>query len=1840
MLCSVALLLITCKNQKKPIPQVAYNSKVNAFTSGIISNQSVIKVEFSEPVPSANAGQNADQDILKTSPSIEGQLIWDDQQTLILQPEAKLKSGQTYHVKVDLASLFADEKEDFEFGFEVIQQYFRFVPGTLRPVNMDDLTQNTYSGQFNFADYEKPELIEKIVEVTQNGKSIPVTWTHDEQNHIHEFTAEGVIRGESSGSLIIKWDGNPVGVENKGSETVDIPSLKDFSVMGFKTLKQPSQQVVITFSDPLMKNQMLDGLITLGNISNLKFSIDANNVIIYPGKRIVGNVKLQIFPGIKNSLGYEFDKKATFDVRFETYKPNIELLGQGTIIPNSQGLILPFKTVNLRAVDVNIIKIFENNIASFLQINHIDGEEELRRAGRLIKKKTILLDTDKSLDLTNWNTFSLDLASIINPDPGAIYRIELNMQRKYSLYPCEDGEDFSGDPIEDKGITEEDIAYWDSPNAYYYSNWDSYEDDYYYDWSERDNPCNPMYYRNKKVSRNILASDIGIVVKGGSDKKLVVAVTELSTTNSISDAEIEIFDYQNQTIGKGKSNNEGIVTIDVSRKPFLLIAKKGTQRGYLRLDDGSALSISRFDVSGVTIQKGLKGFIYGERGVWRPGDTLFISFMLEDKMKSLPKNHPIVFELINPNGQIHTRQLANVNESGLYSFITKTPESAPTGIWTAKVQVGGTSFQKSIRIETVKPNRLKIELDFSTDLIKKGDDVTATLKSKWLHGAIARNLKADIKVTLNQSHTTFKGYSDYVFDDPSFSFEPEEITIFDGKLNEDGIAEISTNIETSDEAPGMLKASFLTRVYEESGDFSVDRFTIPYSPYETFVGIRTPKGDKRGMLLTDTTHTIDVVTLDADGNPVSTTGLYYKIYKVNWRWWWEGSDDNLARYMGSNNQNLISSGKFNCMNGKGKFTFSIKYPDWGRYLIYVSDHHGGHSVGKTVYVDWPGWALKPASNPKDAAMLSFSSDKEKYNVGEEVKITFPSPGKGRALVSLETGTSVVKEWWVETQKGMTQTTFTATSNMAPNVYANITLIQPHQHSDNDMPIRLYGVIPILIEDPQTIITPVLIMPDELVPEQEATIQVKEAGNNKMTYTIAVVDEGLLDLTRFNTPDPWHSFYAREALGVKTWDLYDYVMGAFGGKMERAFSLGGDEEMDGKKGGKKANRFKPMVKFFGPFTLEEGRTGSHTFKVPRYIGSVRTMVVACNNGAYGSADKTTPVRKPVMALATLPRVLGPGEQVKLPVTLFAMRDDIKTISVNVEVEGPLSIIGSSSAKAEFSAPGDQVVNFDLKVDEKIGIGKVKIYAHSGKNEARDEIEIEIRNPNPPVSKSVHSIVKAGETVNLDYSLPGIVGTNSAVIEVSSIPPVDFGRRLKYLLSYPHGCIEQTTSAAFPQLFLADVIELRDGVKAKTNENVKAAISRLKQFIFPDGSFTYWPGASQASEWGTSYAGHFLLEAEKKGFTLPIGWKKNWIRYQKQEARRWSKGSSVVVHTSYKMLNQAYRLYTLALAGEADISAMNRLRNEPKLSVYAKWRLAAAYSLAGQNNVALELIENLPETEEMPKNYYDFTFGSDTRNMAMIIETLVLMRKYDLAIPLIIDLSKKMSSDSWMSTQTTAYGLLAISKFVESNKNNESGLKFSWSHNGKQIGSYTSDRAFFQDSLKLGNKKEGQVTVTNQSGSVLYVQVSMQGVPAIGEETASSSNLKLGVEYLDLDGNPVDITKLEQGTDFMAVVKITHTGILNSYKNLALSQIFPSGWEIRNTRMENIQSAYEMDRPDYRDIRDDRVYSYFDLNMGKTIKLVVLLNATYKGTYYLPAVSCEAQYDNTIHARVPGKWVTIK
>lgn len=1824
------------RTTKQVSDSAIYAEYVSAYTSGMISKKSTVTVKLTENFASTFTKENIDPaQLFDFTPSVAGKAYWTDNQTIEFKPDKELKPGTHYVVEFNLSKLakVTPGLETFIFEFITIMQHFDVSVDETRTTDKASYRLQKTIGNITLADDEPEENISKIIKAYHDGKEVKIKISASGENK-YEYEVDSIVRTDKETELKIKWDGSPIGVNKAGEQIIVIPPLNIFKFLSYNIYNYPEQFMLLQFSDPLDENQLIDGLVTMDNEEGLRFVVEDNLIKVYPSKAMKGQYTVTVYEGIKNSANKSLSKSQAFSITFDDVKPQVRMVSKGNILPHSpEGLVLPFEAVNLRAVDVRIIRIFENNISQFLQVNEFDGNSELKRVGKIIYQDVVSLDATPNTNLSKWNRYTLDLNKLINVEPGAIYRVSIGFRKIHSVYPCS-GETVSTTNTDEK---ETDISrsfeYFDYGNEYSY--WDYYEDYDYYDyWDKKDDPCEKAYFgSDKSVSQNIIASDLGLIAKKGNNNSLTVFVTDILTAKPLNNVEIEVLDYARQTLCKGTTDSDGKVSFDKVDEPFVVIASKNKQKGYLKLSGGSFLSLSAFDVNGTQVVDGLKGFIYGERGVWRPGDSLYLTFILEENSDTLAANHPIIFEFRNPDNQLVKKLVQKKNPTGFYQFNVKTNDDALTGNYTATVKAGGANFSKKIKIETIKPNRLKIKFDFKDKKLVRGQAVTGLMEVTWLHGAIAKNLKSTVELTMSPVTTKFDKYNDYAFDDPTKKYYPSLEKIHDEELDENGKTTVTADIDAGESAPGFLRATFITKVFERGGDFSIDQFSVPYFPYSSYIGVKLPKGDKtRGMLLTDTTHNVDLLILDPDGKIVSEQHkIELSFYKVNWKWWWDQSEDYLANYTGRSYIQPLKKETIYSSNGKAKWNIRINYPDWGRYLVIANDLTSGHSTGKIVYIDWPGWAGRESKEHSGAAtQLTFTADKDKYAVGESVKLHIPGSSNSRALVSIENGTRLINTYWVDTKEGMNEFSFKTTTEMTPNIYISVTLLQPHSQTVNDLPIRLYGILPVKVENPATHLFPVLDMPDKLRAESVAEIKVREEKGNDMTYTIAIVDEGLLDLTRFKTPDPWENFYAKEALGVSTWDLFDFVIGSFGGKIERILGIGGDGEEEG-GGKKKANRFKPMVKFLGPFTLKGGKSATHKVDIPNYIGSVRTMIVAGNNKAYGSSEKTTPVTKPLMVLATLPRVLGPGETLKLPVSIFAFENHVRNVSVSVKTNNLLKIDGASAKNISFKENGEDFIEFDLVALKQTGIAKVEVHAVSGNEKARYEVELDIRNPNPPSTDSKGDIIETGKEITVTYTPIGIEGTNKITLELSAIPPLNLEKRLRYLISYPHGCIEQTTSSAFPQLYLAEMINLNETGKDQTAKNVKAAIHRLSQFQTFNGGLSYWQGGQDTDEWGTSYAGHFLLEAMKKGYVVSESLLKKWKKYQKTMSQKW------VDNGPSSQLMQAYRLYTLALSGSPEIGAMNRLKERKNLSNLAKWRLAAAYQLSGKNSIALSLIDGL--TYQVP--YYNemyYTYGSRVRDKAMILETLSLLGRKNEAFNILKNISEELSSNEWYSTQSTAFSLVAVSKYLGDNKVTGQ-VKASYK---TEKGSWTdinTQKYIAQAAIPVNGTGETSVIIKNNANGTLFYRLLLEGIPEAGNETDAQNSLKIDVSYLQLDGTVINPESLGQGTDFMSKVVISNPSAL-SYKQMALSQIFPSGWEIINTRLLEIANVTKSSVPTYQDIRDDRVYTYFDIKPGETKTFCTLLNSSYTGHYYLPAVNCEAMYDATINARKKGMWVDVK
>ena len=1810
----IVVLAFSCQNKKmqhQKTKLVIANNQTDR-----ISADAPVTIRFLEaPELFKNLAASEKKEVVELQPHVDGKAFLVEAKQIVFQPDTPLNYGKEYKVIVHLNKLFRHPDIDrYSFTLKVDPLQINLFFDNL-VIKSSTSKYSTLTGHLLTSGKLPADDIKSNFTATLGDKLLPVLVEKDADNSSFRFVIDSITRTASEQTLTVILNRKQLGGDGTGKYEYTIPAAGLFSFTKFDVKKQPEPHVLLTFSDVLASGQDLNGLVYFEDGTGVKLYAKGNQLMVYPQNTLEGTHTLIIDKGVKSAGNNLLNKQYTLKPVFQQAAPEVRFIGNGNILPGIDKWLIPFEAINLKAVDVVVFKVYSNNIKQFLQDNELGSRGwSMNRVGEYVHHQKITLEKEGSKSGNKWKSYAIDLSKMIKTEPGAIYRIGFRFKPEYAMLEC----------AKNKLRKTPDF---DSAGYFYYD----YYRPYNFSWSRKNDPCDVSYYNSDNFpERNFLASNIGLTVKSSFQDSYAVFARNLLTAEPLSGVKVQFFSFQNQLLGEVTTNNKGEAEASLQKEPFVVVAQWKKQFGYLKLSGGNTLSYSKFKVDGARNEKGIKGVIFGERGVWRPGDTLHLTFVLQDLERMLPAGHPVSMEVRDVRDRKVYSEVSTNGINGFYVFNVPTSPDAPTGIWRAKVQIGNNYFTKNLRIETILPNRLKIKMTADGDFFHRGQKGKLYIESQWLHGGEASDLKASVTESIATAQTKFDKYPEFIFDDPANRFYPDEQSVFDGKLNDKGKAEVNVILPDNSNLPGMLNLTFVTKVFEPGGRFSIDQKSFKYTTYNRYVGIKPPEKGNSYAYETDKDQQFEVVTVDNSGNPVSIKKLKVEVYLLDWSWWYNSNSSNLANYISQHYFDRVVSKTIGTKNGKGVFSFKIKYPNWGNYYVRVSDENGGHSAGMMMYIDWPSsYSRGNRKAPGDAALLSLTADKKSYKIGDTAIVSFPGAAKAKALISIEKSNKIIKSWWVETSKEESAIKVEITPEMAPNIYVFVSVIQPHNQTVNDLPIRSYGVIPIAVNNPETVLKPVLSVPEKIKPNSEYNVKVSELNGRKMTYVLAVVDEGLLDLTHFKTPSLHSFFYKKEALAVRTWDLYDDVNGAFGGRLSQVFAIGGDEEVK-ELSKKKVNRFVPVVTFLGPFALEKGGSRTHRLAMPNYVGSVRVMAIAGYNGAYGSTEKTIPVKQPLMVLASFPRMLVPGETLHLPVTVFAMEDNIKTVHLKVKGNDMFEIANPEKTLT-FSKQGDKVAYVDLKVGDSEGIGKALLAVSSGGNHAKYEVNISIRNPNQ------RSYLTASYPLEKGKSWKGkpVFMQNASQYQfnatVSTLPSINLNKRIKYLIRYPYGCVEQTVSAVFPQLFLSKLTQLTDEEKSDVENNIQHAIERLSYYQHSSGGFSYWPGRGTINDWGTSYAGHFLILAKEAGYYVPSEMFNSWVNYQQTISNQWFYRNYERYHYD---LEQAYRLYTLALAGKPLVSAMNRMKENPHLSQQASLRLSAAYAVMNEEETAKQLVESAVESIPDSKTYWWYNYGSETRNRALAMETYLLINDKAEAYPLFKEIAAKLGSDSWMSTQTTAFALYAVSLFT----NNQQSDKFSfkWSFDGEDERVESSSPIY---SLKLPPKQNKKLAVKNESNQMLFLNVETSAVPNPGETVNKSNNLSLKVSWFDMKGNPVDPASLKQGKDFYVKIRVSATTLRN-YKNLALSAVFPSGWEILNTRMVDVGNGLKSSQADYTDIRDDRVNLFFDLaRKGDHKDFYILLNAAYPGRYYQSPITCKAMYNNNINASAGGGMVEV-
>lgn len=1608
---------------------------------------------------------------------------------------------------------------------------------------------NTYNWQFK-------DKTQEGLKITLDGKELAF--------NLGEFSldTDDIKLLDKPQELVLTYDEKIMGFKEAKVLQFQIPSKPKDNDFRLISAEEKDQIATLKFSKELAENQAFQDFIQISPELNFRawsvgkeLKISAN---FEPGEKY----QVKIAKGLKSNQGL-INKGEEANITLQKdLDPSLVFANDGVFLPSGAEYQVYIKSRNVKKIHLKVSQIFSNNISEYLRYKNLVGKKDdstqeafySSDGFNYVAKKVI----DKKIELKNqkntWISSALDLSDL--KGKSGIFSVSLSVDANDLDYKGE--------------------------NVYRIIN-------------------------KASVSKNLIFSNIALSAQN-LNKQLVVHARDFSKNEALENVKIELVSKQNQILQSQNTDSNGDAKFQIQEDDEILyiLASKENQISVLRFSN--PLSTDGYDVEGDQNHEMIKAFIYTDRGVYRAGDSVHLSVVARENTN--PLKHPINFTLINPKNQKIIENQILKSQNDIYYTQINLDKNAINGLYRANFNIAGVEFSKDILVQSVVPNRIKVELNADENRSLDDGSLNYELSSKYLFGALASNLKYQSVVYFSPKNYHNSKYKDYIFTNPSsliISASADDKGNLDEKGRVQSSVEIPENILNSQGY--NFNARIVSEVFEKGGRSVKAVKDVNLNRYDYFVGMKALANS-----YVSEGETIDfyAIVSDLKEKLVSGKTLEYRIYQNDYYWWWDydSYDEFLRSIKQDTNTKLIEKGELTSSSEPMKFSFNTSNY-YGQMFIELIDKESEVSTGQSFYVS--SWG--EPSYADVVSSLKIKSDKNKYKIGQSAKIEFESVAGAKALITLSSNSKIIDRFVMDTQDESTSIELAMKKEYAPNIYVSVSLFQDYNKIDNDRALRLFGVIPLYVEDENTKLDLELKTPDKILPNSDFEIEIQSKDKRAFNYTVAIVDEGLLDLTDFKTPDIWKGFYAKTGFTLKTYDTYSQIIPKFTGGDSVLGGLRVDKNRDDS-----AQRFKPVALFNTPARSDETGFAKLKFKMPSYMGSVRVMVVANENDAYGSVSKDIQVSAPLVMLETLPRTLKIGDNFTLLTQIFKTENRIKNATLSVRSKNSLIKISPDTQTIDFKSATNLEVMMDANVsDNRIGKELLEFELKSEDYTYKNEIEIDIKPINAYTYENNTSLIKAGESKEFiikDY----ILGTTNATLKLSPTPILDMDKRIKYLLNYPYGCIEQTTSAVLPQLFLDKFSTEFD--KQKAINNINAAIERYSNFQTADGGFAYWQGGDESNAWGSNYAGMFLILAKQNGYFVPDSMYERWLKYEQNFVQK-------SVYRDYTMDIKANSLYLLAMAKKPNISEMNLLYdNLNTLSTEAKWQLAAAYKLAGVEDTAKQIASKI--SIEPDSKYSFYTYGSLVRDEAIIANAYKQIYGTNNE-ELLQKISDTLLSKDYLSTQSTGYALYALAMGANLENMNENFMDatlkiddqaYTINQNQMQIFSFNDEKA-----IVSANKD-------------IFVSFGVEGVKA-NENSAFSNKISLDRAFYDEKGNKISPSEIGSGQTFYMRISVSLNEGANYVSNIALTQILPSGWEVSNTLLDdNTPSFIKNSNYDFIDIRDDKIMWFFGLNKNRTHHFYIKLNAITPGSYTLSGAYAEAMYDDTYRTLSESEKVVVK
>jgi alpha-2-macroglobulin len=1399
-----------------------------------------------------------------------------------------------------------------------------------------------------------------------------------------------------------------------------------------------------------------------------------------------------------------------------------------------------------------------------------------------------------------------------------------------------------------------------------------------------------------KAAARILLTDLSLVAKRGGPApgsqdsgEVWVWALGLESTEPLGGVEVTLVKKSGQVVARCTTQGEPGCQLKVpapgvdASQPFALVARKGDELTYLKYDELKT-EIANSDVQGepYRAEQPYRASIWSDRGVYRPGDTAHVAAVLRGQdYLAPPAGMPVEVRVIDPREREIRKETLKTNAAGVIALDQTFAAFQDTGRYSVRLKVADRDLASyGFNVEEFVPERMKVTAEAKAPGYQQGTAIPVGVEAAYLFGGSAEGSEVELTCRLDPVAFVPKQNAQYTYglwrqDGGS----PRSVTLgqVKGTLDAKGQALLECPAQPqSGPVKNAARLSAVASVFESgSGRSTIGEASVPVHPEAFYLGLQA----NTQKVKANTPFTVSGVVVDWNGELMSggkaprTVELEYLLLEENYGYYYdeESGYERYQRYLRPQREGVVTAKVEN-----GRFSANVlPGRDGAGYLVRARAGNAQTDIaveGEGRYYWWgEGSRVDQTPRPQKPTALELSLP-AKGKVGEALTVKLKAPYRGRVLFTVETD-RVIASGWKQVEPGEVSWSFTP-KEYAPNVYVSAFLVKdPHLESAQAfMPDRAFGVGSVSLEPVDYTQNVSVSVPKEVRSNDTLTVDVTVEGVEGPTFaTVAVVDEGILSLTRFQTPNPLKEVFTRRALGVDTYETVGWALLVPPGG--NSSSTGGDAS--GAEG--RVQPVKPVALWSGVVEVPASGKLRVPFKLPQYRGAVRVMVVTAGSKKIGRASAQVLVRDPLVLQTTLPRFLTQNDDIQIPVfvtNLSGKAQDVKVTltSQALAVPGlestdegsPLELKGKSEGKARLEDGKSRTFVFQGRAVRSVGAARLLVTVEGGGHQSSEQLDVPL-SPAGPRERRIQQVELAQGSTDVKALLQGWVPTTErTTVWVTNNPYAKSLQHLSYLVRYPYGCIEQTTSSTRPLLFVSQLVDRVDPTlvsTAKVPDMVQSGINRVLSMQTASGGFAYWPGSTEPVAWGTAYATHMLLDARKLKYPVPEDRLDSAVAWMSDELTRKEGGVSRDGHSDEHA--EPYMHYVLAVAGKGRkaraLAMVNTLETEAKKKALTGeqqedlYLLRAALWLSGDRRYEKDL-RNPDVSNVTDERKNSWSFYSDRRRRGMMLSTFQdLFGDAPEGEPLarMVATALQQRTSAYYSTQELVWGITGLGKRLQGSATTFTPPTLTVA--GKTVApvaekdarvsdrTWALARASERASLSLDLKEKG-------SGSV-YLILNSEGVRTTPEVKVGGQGLALKRTWRSLDGTALDLKAHPVKLAELIYVELAVTNTTGErVQNIALVDRLPAGWEIENARLGRGGSvdwvaADSLWAPDYVNMRDDRVEVFGALAAHETKKVAYAVRAVTAGAFTLPSAEAEAMYDSSLWARdaagtvqVVGPW----